>query len=216
MAHFENLFIGIAGMIGAGKSTLATALGAHLDIDVYYEPVDNNEYLADFYRDTKRYAFATQIYLLNRRFQQHQEIIWRGRSAVQDRTIYEDSIFARMLVETGLMDERDYQTYVDLFRNMSNFMCKPNVIIYLDVSPERSMERIASRGRAVEGGITLEYLQALHRGYQHFVTEISRVIPVIRVDYDRFTTADEMAQVILRDYMHQSFLREATRFDPTR
>lgn len=68
----------------------------------------------------------------------------------------------------------------------------------------------------MEGGITLEYLQALHRGYQHFVTEISRVIPVIRVDYDRFTTADEMAQVILRDYMHQSFLREATRLDPTR
>ena len=171
---------------------------------------------SDLDRDTKRYAFATQIYLLNRRFQQHQEIIWRGRSAVQDRTIYEDSIFARMLVETGLMDERDYQTYVDLFRNMSNFMCKPNVIIYLDVSPERSMERIESRGRAVESGITLAYLQALHQGYQHFVTEISRVIPVIRVDYDRFSTADEMAQVILRDYMHQSFLREATRFDPTR
>ena len=85
-----NIFIGIAGMIGAGKSTLATALGEHLGIDAYYEPVKDNEYLEDFYRDTKSYSFAMQVYLLNRRFQQHQEIIWKGQSAVQDRTIYED------------------------------------------------------------------------------------------------------------------------------
>src|SRR6185369_8058934 len=108
---FGNIFIGIAGMICAGKSTLATSLGQHLGIDCYYEPVADNEYLEDFYRDTARYSFAMQVYLLNRRFQQHQEIIWRGKSAVQDRTIYEDSIFARMLAATGLMDERVYRTY---------------------------------------------------------------------------------------------------------
>src|SRR5262245_32265720 len=203
-------------MIGAGKSTLAAALGQHLGIDVHYEPVADNDYLADFYRDTPRYSFAMQVYLLNRRFQQHQEIIWRGRSAVQDRTIYEDSIFAKMLAETGLMEERDYRTYIDLFRNMSNFMCKPNVIIYLEVSPERSMERIRSRSRDVESGISLEYLKALHRGYRDFVADISRVIPVIEVDYDRFPTVEEMARVILSDYLDHSFLRQATRFDPTR
>jgi deoxyadenosine kinase len=216
MEHFENLFIGIAGMIGSGKSTLATALGEHLGIDVYYEPVEDNEYLADFYRDTKRYSFAMQVYLLNRRFRQHQEIIWRGRSAIQDRTAYEDSIFAKMLARTGLMDERDYRTYLELFRHMSNFLCKPNVIIYLDVSPERSMERIGARGRAVESGISIDYLRALYEGYEEFIADISRVLPVIRVDYDRFATAEEMAEVIHREYFNQSFLREATRFDPMR
>ncbi|MCP3959140.1 MAG: deoxynucleoside kinase [bacterium] len=216
MDHFENLFIGIAGMIGAGKSTLATALGEHLDIDVYYEPVKDNEYLEDFYRDTPRYSFAMQIYLLNRRFQQHQEIIWRGRSAVQDRTIYEDSIFARMLAESGLMDERDYRTYSELFRHMSNFMCKPNVIVYLDVSPELSHERIRHRGRQVESSVSLEYLSALYEGYEAFIADISRVIPVIRVDYDRFATAEEMAQMIRSEYLDHSFLRRVTRFDPTR
>ncbi len=216
MTAFENLFIGIAGMIGAGKSTLAGALGEHLEIDVYYEPVQDNEYLEDFYRDTARYAFATQIYLLNRRFQQHQEIIWRGRSAVQDRTIYEDSIFAKMLAKTGLMDERDYRTYQQLFRHMSNFMCKPNLIVYLDVEPERSMERIQHRGRGMESGISLEYLKALYAGYEDFITDISKVIPVIRVDYDRFATADEMAQVIESEFLDHSFLREAVRFDPAR
>ena len=213
---FGNIFIGIAGMIGAGKSTLAAALGQHLGIDTYYEPVADNEYLADFYRDTARYSFAMQVYLLNRRFQQHQEIIWRGRSAVQDRTIYEDSIFAKMLAKTGLMDERDYRTYVDLFRNMSNFMCKPSVIIFLDVSPEASAERIRTRNRDIETKIELGYLQALHEGYREFIESISRVIPVIRVDYERFATAEEMAGVIKREYLHASFLRTVTRFDPAR
>ncbi len=215
MSGFEKLFIGIAGMIGAGKSTLATELGRHLDIDVYYEPVAENEYLEDFYRDTPRYAFATQIYLLNKRFRQHQEIIWSGRSAVQDRTIYEDSVFAKMLARLGIMEERDYRTYLELFTNMSNFMCKPNVIIYLDVSAEESMRRIRSRGRDVENTVTLDYLVSLYEGYDEFVRDISRVIPVIRVDYERFGTAEEMSRVIMRDYLDHSFLREATRFDAT-
>lgn len=213
---YNNLFIGIAGMIGAGKSTLATALGRHLGIDVYYEPVEDNEYLADFYRDTRTYAFATQVYLLNRRFQQHQEIIWRGRSAVQDRTIYEDSIFARMLADTGLMDERDYRTYLQLFKHMSNFMCRPSVIVYLDVPPARSLERIRARSRDVESGVSAEYLTALYAAYGRFVADISKTIPVIRVDYDRFATAEEMAEVIKREYLEHSFLREVTRFDPSR
>ena len=216
MDRLQDLFIGIAGMIGAGKSTLATALGDHLGIDTYYEPVDDNEYLQDFYEDTARYSFAMQVYLLNRRFQQHQEIIWRGRSAVQDRTIYEDSIFARMLAEIGLMDQRDYRTYVDLFKHMSNFMCKPSVIVYLDVSPESSLERIKMRSRGVESGISVDYLKALYVGYEEFVADISRFIPVIRVDYERFATAEEMAEVIKREYLDHSFLREVTRFDPTR
>jgi deoxyadenosine kinase len=212
----DRVFIGIAGMIGAGKSTLAKALGEHLDIDVYYEPVKDNEYLEDFYRDTARYAFATQIYLLNRRFQQHQEIIWKGRSAVQDRTIYEDSIFAKMLVSIGLMDERDYRTYQALFGHMSNFMCRPNVIVYLDVSPERSMERIKMRDRGVESGITLEYLEALYQGYETFIEHISKSVPVIRVDYDRFVSVEQMAKVIHREYLDASFLRKVSGFDPVR
>lgn len=210
MERLQDLFIGIAGMIGAGKSTLATRLGELLQLPVYYEPVEDNEYLADFYRDTARYAFATQIYLLNRRFQQHQEIIWRGGGGVQDRTIYEDAVFAKMLVKLGLMEERDYNTYVSLFRHMSNFMCRPSVIVYLDVTPERSMDRIRMRSRDVESGISLEYLQALYAEYELFINDISRTVPVIRIDYDRFRSAEEMAEVIEREYLHSNFVREVT------
>ena len=210
MERLNDLFIGIAGMIGAGKSTLATALGNHLGLPTYYEPVQDNAYLADFYKDTAKYAFATQIYLLNRRFQQHQEIIWRGGGGVQDRTIYEDAVFAKMLVQLGLMDERDFQTYLSLFRHMSNFMCRPSVIVYLDVSPERSMDRIQMRNRDVETGISLEYLQALYAEYEAFISDISRTVPVIRIDYDRFRSAEEMAAVIEREYLNSDFLREVT------
>ncbi|MBN2800768.1 MAG: deoxynucleoside kinase [Deltaproteobacteria bacterium] len=215
MSELHDLFIGIAGMIGAGKTTLAAALGRHLNLPVYYEPVEDNEYLADFYRDTKQYAFATQIYLLNRRFQQHQEIIWRGGGGIQDRTIYEDSVFARTLVDLKLLDERDFRTYLSLFKHMSHFMARPHVIIYLDVRPERSLERVLMRSRGVESGLTLEYLTALYEAYEDFIRDISRTIPVIRVDWDQFRDVEEMARVIEGEYLKGNFLRHV-KWSPTK
>ena len=208
----ENLFIGISGIIGAGKSTLATALGKALDLPTYYEPVDDNEYLADFYKDIRRYSFQMQIYLLNRRFHQHQQIIWHGRGGVQDRTIYEDPIFAKMLRDQELMDPRDYETYISLFQNMSHFMCKPNLIVYLDVSPEISLSRIESRGRGCEQTISLDYLQALYAEYERFLAEISRVIPVLRVGWNEYKDVEELARAITAGYAHTSFLRDITKW----
>ncbi len=85
----EDNFIGISGLIGAGKTTLATELGKIMNLPVYFEPVIENEYLEDFYRDPKRYSFSLQIYLLNTRFRQHQQILWNGKGGIQDRTLYE-------------------------------------------------------------------------------------------------------------------------------
>jgi len=204
----QDLFIGIAGLIGAGKTTLADALGEHLGLPVYYEPVADQAYLEDFYRDTARYAFSTQIYLLNRRFQQHQEIIWRGTGGVQDRTIYEDAVFAKTLVQQGLMEERDYKTYLQLFRHMSNFMCRPSLIVYLDLSPETSLERVRSRARDVETGISLEYLTALRDNYEAFIQDISRLVPVVRVNWEEFRDAETMASMIEKEYLGTSFVRD--------
>jgi deoxyadenosine kinase len=127
---------------------------------------------------------------------------------VQDRTIYEDAIFAKTLRDMDLMDPRDYETYVELFRNLSNFMCRPNFIIYLDVAPEKSMERIRERSRGFETGITVDYLTRLYNGYEEFLQEISRVIPVLRVQWNEYWDVEPLAQAISQEYMRGSFLRE--------
>ena len=196
----EDNFIGISGLIGAGKTTLARELGKVLNLPVYYEPVVENEYLEDFYRDMKRYSFSFQIYLLNCRFRQHQQVLWNGTGGIQDRTLYEDSIFAKVLYEDGNMEEREYKTYLNLFRNMSNFMKKNTLIVHLDCKPEESLQRIKMRARGCETGITLDYLTKLYNAYEEFLKEISKVIPVIRVNYSEFKTAEEMAQIIKREY----------------
>lgn len=196
----EDNFIGISGLIGAGKTTLARELGKIMNLPVYYEPVVENEYLEDFYKDMKRYSFSFQIYLLNCRFRQHQQVLWNGTGGIQDRTLYEDSIFAKVLYEEGNMEEREYKTYLNLFRNMSNFMKKNTLIVHLDCKPEESLERIKIRARGCETGITIEYLTKLYNAYEEFIKEISQVIPVIRVNYSKFKTAEEMAQIIKREY----------------
>lgn len=206
----ENIFIGLSGIIGAGKTTLAEALGENLGLNVYYEPVEDNEYLEDFYTDIERYCFPMQIYLLNKRFHQHQQIIWQGKGGVQDRTIYEDSVFARMFVEAGIMNQRDYETYLQLFKHMANFMCKPNVIIYLDVNPEIALKRIHSRGRNIEQGIDLGYLQQLHKEYETFIQDISRTTPVIRINWNEFQEPEEIIEAIKKEYLSRTFLRDIT------
>ncbi|XP_062503285.1 deoxyadenosine kinase-like isoform X2 [Corticium candelabrum] len=189
--HSSNdIFVSISGLIGAGKTTLATGLAKRMDLPCFYEPVVENTYLADFYRDPKRYSFPLQIYLLNRRFQQHQQIIWQGKGGVQDRTIYEDSVFAKVLRDMAMMEPREFDTYQSLFSNMSNFMKKPNLIVHLDVSPEESLKRIRMRKRDYESEISLDYLRKLYKAYEEFL--------------------DEMAEMIVREYSQMTSVRHVT------
>lgn len=194
----EKLFIGISGLIAAGKTTLADALAKEMNLPVYYEPVIDNVYLADFYKDPQKYGFALQIYLLNRRFKQHQQIIWSDAGGVQDRTIYEDSVFAKMLYDDGLMEKRDYETYISLYENMSRFMKKNNVIVHLEVDPQEAFRRLKMRNRDCESGVPLEYLIKLDKAYRDFIDDISRVIPVIRVNWNKFQSTEQMAQMIIK------------------
>jgi hypothetical protein len=97
-----------------------------------------------------------------------------------------------------------------LFGNMSNFMKKPNIIVHLDLTPEESIRRIKMRNRDCEAGISLEYMQSLHAAYEAFIADIARVIPVIKVDYSRFRTAEEMAVMIKHEYTQIANIRHVS------
>ena len=191
------MFIGIAGIIGAGKSTLAQNLATRLGYKSYNEPVDDNPYLEDFYIDMNRWGAMMQIHLLFRRFEQHQQIVWNSeKGAVQDRTIYEDTIFARMLHESGFIDQRDYNTYLGHFNLMKRYLLYPDILLYLRVNPETSLNRITQRGRKAEKGITLEYMQKLFLGYENFIDEIGRYTRVISLDWNHYLEIDEVVDRI--------------------
>ena len=104
----------------------------------------------------------------------------------------------------------DYQTYSDLFDHMSNFMKKPNIIVHLHVTPEESFERIKMRNRNCESNVPIEYLRNLYDAYEVFLQDIARVIPVIKVDYNKFRTAEEMAEKISEEYARIQNIRYVT------
>ncbi len=207
------MFIGIAGIIGAGKTTLTRDLAEHLGYEAFYEPVKENVYLSDFYEDMNRWGAMMQIYLLAKRFEQHQQIVWgAGKGAVQDRTIYEDTIFARMLHEAGYIDDRDYDTYMGHFNVMKRFLLYPDVLLYLRVNPEISMKRIAERARSEEGGITLDYMEKLHQGYESFASEMSCYTRVLALDWNEYMETAEVARLAQQEMNdNREFLRDLKR-----
>lgn len=206
----DKLYIGISGIIAAGKTTLARSLGEVMDLKVYYENVKSNVYLEDFYKDQKKYGFPLQIHLLTNRFKQQQQIIWSGRGAVQDRTIYEDKVFCRMLLNSGMMEQRDYDTYEALFNVMSKFMQRPHLIVHLDVSPKEAFRRLRLRDRNCEAAVSIEYLENLYNEYEIFIKEISKQIPVIRVDYEKFRTAEKMAEMINKEWIKMGTVKKVS------
>lgn len=168
------MHIGIAGNIGSGKTTLTKLLAKSCGWTPKFEPVDNNPYLDDFYKDMERWSFNLQIYFLNQRFKEVVNIRNSKENIIQDRTIYEDScIFAPNLHNMGLMTTRDYENYKDLFSLMISLVQPPDLMIYLHSSIEHLVKNIQKRGRAFEEGIRLDYLKGLNDLYESWIASYS-------------------------------------------
>ncbi|MEM6398556.1 MAG: deoxynucleoside kinase [Bacteroidota bacterium] len=162
--------IAIAGNIGAGKTTLCTKLGRHFGWSIHYESTDDNPYLSDFYNDMKRWSFNLQIYFLHKRYAQIVDIQTGDHTVIQDRTIYEDAyIFAPNLYEMGLMTQRDFENYTELFKTMSAQIDPPDLLIYLKAGIGTLVKHIESRGRDYEGNMSLDYLKRLNKRYDDWI-----------------------------------------------
>lgn len=136
----------------------------------YFESVQNNPYLKDFYKDMKRWSFQLQVYFLSHRFQVHKNIIASKKSVIQDRSIYEDvEIFARNLYLMGRMEKRDYENYRNLFYEMTDYLKAPDLVVYLKAEVETLLKQIRLRGREFEKSIEPAYLSRLNRSYNKWV-----------------------------------------------
>ena len=164
------LFITVAGNIGAGKSSLARLLGERFSWKPYFESVEDNPYLSDFYADMTRWSFHLQIYFLANRFKCHKEIVESSESVIQDRSIYEDAeIFARNLHDIGKMTGRDYTNYVSLFHVMMEYLKPPDLMVYLRANVDTLAKQISRRGRDYEQGIPRSYLEQLNALYEDWI-----------------------------------------------
>lgn len=194
----EFRYIALAGNIGAGKSSLTGLLSKHFGWEAYYESVEDNPYLADFYEDMRRWSFNLQIYFLSARFRNQKHMLGERASFIQDRTIYEDvEIFARNLYEMGLMSERDYINYRDLFHEMSDYLRPPDLLIYLRAKVPTLVNQIQQRGRDYENSIRIDYLERLNGLYEGWIDRYPHDKLIIETDeLDFVNNKEDLGKVI--------------------
>ncbi len=174
----------VAGNIGVGKTSLAERLSERLSWRCAFESVTDNPYLADFYADMRAWAFHLQIFFLGHRAQQYLKMANDPQSVIFDRTIYEDEvIFARALYHMGNVTERDYLSYRRVFGLICAQLPPPDLLIYLKAPVSVLMERIRSRARSIETGITEDYLSLLESFYEDWL-KVFDVCPVLTIRSD--------------------------------
>jgi deoxyadenosine/deoxycytidine kinase len=187
-----RVYVAVAGNIGAGKSSLTGVLADYFHWDPFYERVDDNPYLADFYGDMQRWSFHLQVFFLSSRFKHQKTIEGAGRSVVQDRSIYEDAeIFARNLFEMGLMEGRDYENYTELFSIMTAYLRPPDLLVYLRATVPTLVRHIQARGRDFEAQIRLDYLERLNGLYEGWVARYPHPKLIVEVDELDFVNRPE-------------------------
>ncbi|WP_295834039.1 deoxynucleoside kinase [uncultured Winogradskyella sp.] len=182
------MHVAIAGNIGAGKTTLTKLLAKHYKWEAQLEDVVDNPYLDDFYNQMERWSFNLQVYFLNSRFRQVNQIQQGKKDIIQDRTIYEDAfIFAPNLHAMGLMTNRDFENYSSLFELMESFVKGPDLLIYLRSSIPNLVAQIHKRGRDYENTISIDYLSRLNERYEAWISKYSKgnllIIDVDNLDF---------------------------------
>ncbi|MDB4946936.1 MAG: Deoxyadenosine kinase [Labilithrix sp.] len=189
-------YVAVAGTIGAGKTSLVAWLVKRYGLEPFYEPNEDNPYLADFYRDMKTWAYHSQVFFLSHKLKLHQELLDSNKPAVIDRTIYEDAeIFARSLRDQKYIAARDWAVYERLYDGIKKTLRPPDVLVALTCSLSATKKRIAKRGRAMEADIPDAYLRRLHRLYDAWF-ESYDLGPIVRIDTSELDYVENLVDLI--------------------
>jgi deoxyadenosine/deoxycytidine kinase len=202
----RDVFVAVAGNIGAGKSSLTRLMAEAFGWKPFYEANAENPYLEDFYQDMHRWSFHSQVFFLGKRLEHHRQLVDHPGSAVQDRTVYEDAeIFACNLYKQGKMSERDYNAYHNLYMAVSAFLPPPDLVVYLRASTPTLLRHIAKRGRDFEQDIDPGYVEQLNQLYNGWIANWS-ASPVLEVDLDQrdFVETPDDLRWILRRVQHMA------------
>ncbi len=193
------MLVAVVGNIGSGKTTLTQLLSKYYKWEAYYENSDNNLYINDFYKDMQRWSFNLQVSFLAERFRKMLELRRLGKSAIIDRTIYEDAyIFAPNLHTMGLLSTRDFNTYNEIFELSNALIPPPDLMIYLRASVPTLVEQIQNRGRKYESSIRLDYLKSLNDRYEEWIMnyKLGKLL-IVDVDKNNFNqNKEDLSEVI--------------------
>lgn len=177
------MHIGVAGNIGCGKTTLTRMLAEYYKWTPRYEAVTYNPYLEDYYSDISRWSFNLEVYFLAQRFKDVLDIAKSKDVIIQDRTIMEGvEIFVANNHKLGNLSDRDFETYMDLFRLMMSLVKEPDLLIYIRSSIPHLVSQIQKRGREYEQGISIEYLSGLNELYEEWISRYKGKLIVIDGD----------------------------------
>ena len=195
------MYIAIAGNIGSGKTTLTRMLAQHYGWTPRFEPVDINPYLEDYYKDMSRWSFNLEVYFLKQRFRDLLEIASSPLTIIPDRSIYEGVyVFTANNRAMGNLSDRDFDTYMELFEQMTEIVRYPDLMIYLRSSVPHLVQNIQKRGRDYEQTIPIDYLQGLNKLYEEFIYKKyrGRVLTIDVNDLDFQHQTADFASIIDR------------------
>jgi deoxyadenosine/deoxycytidine kinase len=173
-------YIAIEGCIGAGKTSLAEMLAADFNAELILERFADNPFLAKFYKDPTHYAFPLEMTFLTDRYQQLKNLLSK-RDLFTDLVVADYFIDKCAIFSKNNLQHDEYNLFLKIYDIITDFLPKPDILIYLYNTPENLLKNITKRGRDYEKEIQAEYLQSIQENYLTFFKQRAQ-FPILIVD----------------------------------